>query len=118
ADWFDSQSGWTCAHISTWSPRILASSHRWRTTKRPVAPFGRNGPASFGGIEMRYVSFEVETALGAQQRAGVLTAADTIVDLNLAYRLTLEDEVGPARASALADAILPPNLLSILANGW
>jgi 2-keto-4-pentenoate hydratase/2-oxohepta-3-ene-1,7-dioic acid hydratase in catechol pathway len=66
---------------------------------------------------MRYLTFELDTGLGAQRRAGVLTAEGTIVDLNLAYRLVLEDEVGPARARVLADAVLPPDLLAILANG-
>jgi 2-keto-4-pentenoate hydratase/2-oxohepta-3-ene-1,7-dioic acid hydratase in catechol pathway len=66
---------------------------------------------------MRYLTFEIDTRLGMQPRAGVLTASGRIVDLNLAYRLALEDEVGPARAAALADAILPPDLLGIIANG-
>jgi 2-keto-4-pentenoate hydratase/2-oxohepta-3-ene-1,7-dioic acid hydratase in catechol pathway len=66
---------------------------------------------------MRYLTFELDTALGKQRRAGAVCTAGTIVDLNLAYRLLLEDEVGPVRASVLADAILPPDLLGIIANG-
>jgi 2-keto-4-pentenoate hydratase/2-oxohepta-3-ene-1,7-dioic acid hydratase in catechol pathway len=66
---------------------------------------------------MRYLTFEVDTPLGPQHRAGVRTEEGTVVDLNLAYRLALVDDVGPQRARALAGAILPPDLLTIIANG-
>jgi 2-keto-4-pentenoate hydratase/2-oxohepta-3-ene-1,7-dioic acid hydratase in catechol pathway len=66
---------------------------------------------------MRFLSFALDTPMGLQRRAGVLAGSGSVVDLNLGYRVLLEDEVGPARAAALADAILPPDLLAIVANG-
>ena len=66
---------------------------------------------------MRYVTFRVRTALGAQERVGVLTSSATVVDLELAYRQVLADRVDPDRAAALAAAVLPPDLVALLGNG-
>lgn len=66
---------------------------------------------------MRYVTFEVSTALGAVQRVGCLTTVGTVVDLNLAYRQCLLDRVHPERATAIADAVVPNDLIAVLGNG-
>ncbi|MCW2608074.1 MAG: fumarylacetoacetate hydrolase family protein [Frankiales bacterium] len=66
---------------------------------------------------MRFVTFAVATPLGRRERVGALTAAGDAVDLNLAYRASLADTVDPTRAAALADAVLPPDLLQLLAHG-
>jgi 2-keto-4-pentenoate hydratase/2-oxohepta-3-ene-1,7-dioic acid hydratase in catechol pathway len=66
---------------------------------------------------MRYVSFAVATPLGQVERVGALTADGDAVDLNLAYRAALSTTVDPTRAAAVADAVLPPDLLQLLAHG-
>lgn len=66
---------------------------------------------------MRYVTFTVDSPVGALIRVGALTSAGDVVDLNLSYRSTLADDLGPERATAIADAVLPPDLLRLLGNG-
>ncbi|GGL41752.1 fumarylacetoacetate hydrolase family protein [Nocardia jinanensis] len=66
---------------------------------------------------MRYVTFALDTSLGPFTRAGCLTAAGDVIDLNSAYRSTLSDKLDPERASAVADAIVPPDLIGLLGNG-
>jgi 2-keto-4-pentenoate hydratase/2-oxohepta-3-ene-1,7-dioic acid hydratase in catechol pathway len=66
---------------------------------------------------VRFLTFELATPLGRRSRAGLLTSEDTVVDLNLAYQHLLEDEVGFEQARRLASAILPADLLTVLANG-
>lgn len=66
---------------------------------------------------MRFVTFQLATPLGPQERVGLLTPAATVVDLNLAYRQILADRVDPSRAGQLAAVVMPPNLIGILGNG-
>ncbi|MDP9820795.1 fumarylacetoacetate hydrolase family protein [Nocardioides massiliensis] len=46
-----------------------------------------------------------------------MTLAGDIIDLNLAYRSMLSEKVGPNRATAIADAMVPNDLIQLLANG-
>jgi 2-keto-4-pentenoate hydratase/2-oxohepta-3-ene-1,7-dioic acid hydratase in catechol pathway len=66
---------------------------------------------------MRYVTFRVRTPVGPLERVGVLTGAGTVLDLELAYREVLRDRVDAARAPVLAAAVLPNDLVALLANG-
>lgn len=66
---------------------------------------------------MRYVTFLVPTPLGPQERVGVLTTSSTVVDLELGYRHVLSQRIDPARAAAVAAAVLPPDLLGVLGGG-
>ncbi|WP_109526632.1 MULTISPECIES: fumarylacetoacetate hydrolase family protein [Nocardia] len=65
---------------------------------------------------MRYVTFTLDTAMGPLTRVGSLTAAGDVVDLNSAYRHTLADTLAPERARAVADAVVPTDLISLLGN--
>jgi 2-keto-4-pentenoate hydratase/2-oxohepta-3-ene-1,7-dioic acid hydratase in catechol pathway len=67
--------------------------------------------------DMRFLTFEIETPLGREARVGLLSGDDTLVDLNLGFQDALQDEVGHVRARRLASAIVPPDLLTLLANG-
>lgn len=66
---------------------------------------------------MRYATFEIASPLGPLERVGALTAAGTLVDVTLAYARSLDGRVDPQRALALAEAVVPPDLLVILENG-
>jgi 2-keto-4-pentenoate hydratase/2-oxohepta-3-ene-1,7-dioic acid hydratase in catechol pathway len=66
---------------------------------------------------LRYVTFSLATPLGPQRRVGAVTTADTVVDLNLAYRQVLAADLDPGRAESVAAAVLPPDLLALLGNG-
>jgi 2-keto-4-pentenoate hydratase/2-oxohepta-3-ene-1,7-dioic acid hydratase in catechol pathway len=66
---------------------------------------------------VRYVTFSVETPIGPRTRVGCLTADADVVDLNLAYRHSLADRLPLDRAMAVADAVLPADLIPLLANG-
>jgi 2-keto-4-pentenoate hydratase/2-oxohepta-3-ene-1,7-dioic acid hydratase in catechol pathway len=59
--------------------------------------------------------FEVPTPLGAAQRLGCVRDAG-IVDVNLAYRTLLGDR-GVVRAAAVADAVVPPDMLAFVETG-
>ena len=65
---------------------------------------------------MRFATFEVATPLGPVRRVGLVTP-EGLLDLNATYAAVLEARVDPSRAAAIADAVLPPDLLSILAGG-
>ncbi|MGH7905441.1 MAG: fumarylacetoacetate hydrolase family protein [Candidatus Binataceae bacterium] len=66
---------------------------------------------------MKLCTFEIDTPIGAVRRIGMLTAKGHILDLNAAYESALAGKVGLARAQALAEAILPPDMLGFIANG-
>jgi 2-keto-4-pentenoate hydratase/2-oxohepta-3-ene-1,7-dioic acid hydratase in catechol pathway len=66
---------------------------------------------------VRYVTFQIPTPLGAQERVGCLTSDDAVVDLNLAYEHALAERIDLSRVRAVAAAVLPSDLLSLLANG-
>ncbi|MCW2614472.1 MAG: fumarylacetoacetate hydrolase family protein [Frankiales bacterium] len=66
---------------------------------------------------MRYVTFQMPTPLGPQERVGALTPQGTVVDLNLAYRAVVSRRVDPSRAARIAAEVLPADLLLLLGNG-
>jgi 2-keto-4-pentenoate hydratase/2-oxohepta-3-ene-1,7-dioic acid hydratase in catechol pathway len=67
---------------------------------------------------MRYVTFTVPSPLGALTRLGCLTGEDDgIIDLNLAYRSSLSEQMSPGSAARVADAIVPTDLVALLGNG-
>lgn len=67
---------------------------------------------------MRLVSFEVQTALGRFTRIGSLVG-DTIVDLSSTYLAYLVDEerLDVRQARALAEALVPPDMIGFLEGG-
>lgn len=65
---------------------------------------------------MKLVTFEVPSPIGRLRRAGALEADGSAVDLNLAYRSLLESG-GSSRAAAIADAVVPSDLLEVLRGG-
>jgi 2-keto-4-pentenoate hydratase/2-oxohepta-3-ene-1,7-dioic acid hydratase in catechol pathway len=65
---------------------------------------------------MKLVTFEVKSPIGPLRRAGALEADGSTVDLNVAYRSLLESG-GSSRAAAVADAVVPSDLLEILRGG-
>lgn len=65
---------------------------------------------------MRFVTFEVPSPLGPVQRAGALTEIDTVVDINLAARQHFGRRIGDQRGTAIADALVPADLLAFLSN--
>ncbi|MBX5495771.1 MAG: fumarylacetoacetate hydrolase family protein [Bryobacteraceae bacterium] len=64
---------------------------------------------------MRLCTFEVRTHLGRHQRLGAIVPAG-IVDLNFAYALHRAQN-GEPRPQAMADALLPSNMLAFLQGG-
>ena len=66
---------------------------------------------------MRLCTFEVGSRLGPARRLGAQTAAGRILDLNLAYALTLAEKQEHPRAHELANVLLPPDMLQFLING-
>jgi 2-keto-4-pentenoate hydratase/2-oxohepta-3-ene-1,7-dioic acid hydratase in catechol pathway len=66
---------------------------------------------------MRLCTFEVETRLGPQERLGARTPSGRILDLNLAYALTLAEREEHPRAYELAEVLTPPDMLGYLENG-
>lgn len=56
--------------------------------------------------------FEVPTPLGPMQRLGYV-AGSSVVDVNLAYRRLLD----VPRAAAVADAVVPPDMLAFIETG-
>ena len=66
---------------------------------------------------MRLATYRLATPVGTVQRLGLLTADHLVLDLNLAYRTTIAERMEPSRATAVADAVLPADLLLLLANG-
>lgn len=65
---------------------------------------------------MKLVTFQVETPLGPVDRIGAMVG-DQIIDLNLAYRALLEAEGQTGRAAAIADALLPSDMIAFLTGG-
>lgn len=66
---------------------------------------------------MRLCTFEVQSRFGLVERVGVQTPAGRILDLNLAYALTLTELQQHPRAYDLADVLVPPDMLDLLTNG-
>ncbi len=65
---------------------------------------------------MKFVTFEVNTAVGALQRIGVLREAN-IVDLHSAYASYLREARGVYGWRALAQAVVPPDMLKFIEGG-
>lgn len=65
---------------------------------------------------MKLVSFDVLTDLGAMRRVGCVRDG-RVVDVNLAYRRLLADEHSIPRAGAVADAVVPPDMLAFVETG-
>jgi 2-keto-4-pentenoate hydratase/2-oxohepta-3-ene-1,7-dioic acid hydratase in catechol pathway len=65
---------------------------------------------------VRFVTFELPTALGGISRVGVITPTRAVVDVELAYRQLLAERMDPRRASAIAAAVTPPDLIALLGN--
>ncbi len=70
---------------------------------------------------MKLVTFEMNTPFGVVRRIGAVMGTDLnddsrIVDLNLGYRQVLAN-AGEPRASQIADAALPPDMLEFLEGG-
>ena len=66
---------------------------------------------------MKLCTFEVMTILGPMERVGVEIPGGKILDLNLAYALTLIERDGHPRARELANIVVPPDMLAWLENG-
>ena len=66
---------------------------------------------------MKLCTFELTGSFGPVRRIGALTPAGKIVDLNLAYRLTLAERDNHPRARELADVLAPPDMLDFVRNG-
>jgi 2-keto-4-pentenoate hydratase/2-oxohepta-3-ene-1,7-dioic acid hydratase in catechol pathway len=66
---------------------------------------------------VRYATFEVDTPAGPLRRVGMVTASGHLLDLNQAYVHVLADRVDRSQARMLADAIVPADLIALLANG-
>jgi 2-keto-4-pentenoate hydratase/2-oxohepta-3-ene-1,7-dioic acid hydratase in catechol pathway len=62
---------------------------------------------------LRFVLFEIPTPFEAVQRLGCVRDDGGVVDVNLAYR-TLLAERGVVRAAAVADAVLPTDMLAFI----
>jgi 2-keto-4-pentenoate hydratase/2-oxohepta-3-ene-1,7-dioic acid hydratase in catechol pathway len=66
---------------------------------------------------MRFATFAVDTALGPVERVGVAVDGGRLLDLNATYAGLLRERVEPGRAQALADAVVPTDLVALLGNG-
>ena len=65
---------------------------------------------------MKFVTFEVKTAIGPVQRIGVLRRQG-VIDLHAAYASYLRDVRGIYRWRELAEAIVPPDMLKFIEGG-
>ncbi len=65
---------------------------------------------------MKFVTFEVKTAIGPVQRIGVLRRQG-VIDLHAAYASYLRDIRGIYRWREMAEAILPPDMLKFIEGG-
>ncbi len=65
---------------------------------------------------MKLVTFQFTTATGPVERIGVIVE-DRIVDLNLACRLQLASSGETGRATEIADALVPPDMIFFLTGG-
>jgi 2-keto-4-pentenoate hydratase/2-oxohepta-3-ene-1,7-dioic acid hydratase in catechol pathway len=66
---------------------------------------------------MKLATFEIATDLGPRRRVGLVREAGTLLDLNIAARQHIGRSVDHTRATVLADALVPADLVSLLANG-
>jgi 2-keto-4-pentenoate hydratase/2-oxohepta-3-ene-1,7-dioic acid hydratase in catechol pathway len=66
---------------------------------------------------MRLASFAVATPIGSATRLGLVVDDTHLLDLNAAYAELVAPRLSEDRVRAVADAILPPNMLGFLANG-
>ncbi len=66
---------------------------------------------------MRLCTFEVQSRFGAVERVGVQTPSGRILDLNLAYALTLAEAQQHPRAQEMADVLVPSDMFDLLTNG-
>jgi 2-keto-4-pentenoate hydratase/2-oxohepta-3-ene-1,7-dioic acid hydratase in catechol pathway len=66
---------------------------------------------------MKLATFEVATDVGPQRRVGVVRQGGQLVDLNAAARQLLGHRSDATRAAALADALVPADIVTLLANG-
>jgi 2-keto-4-pentenoate hydratase/2-oxohepta-3-ene-1,7-dioic acid hydratase in catechol pathway len=65
---------------------------------------------------MRLVTFVLPTPLGPVPRAGACLSDGSVLDLNLAFAALLRAQ-RHARAQVVADAVVPPDLLSVIRGG-
>lgn len=65
---------------------------------------------------MKLITFEVPSPIGALRRAGALQPDGSAVDLNIAY-LSLLESGGSSRPAAIADAVVPSDLLELIRGG-
>lgn len=66
---------------------------------------------------MKLCTFEVMTLFGPVRRIGVETPGGKILDINLAFALTLMEKDDHPRARELADVLVPPEMIALLENG-
>lgn len=66
---------------------------------------------------MRLCTFEVDSRFGAVERIGVQTPGGRILDLHLAYTLTLAERQQHPRPYEQADVLVPPDMFDFLTNG-
>jgi len=66
---------------------------------------------------VRFASFEIATPAGRVRRVGAVADGNLLVDLNAAYASALAERVDPERVRSVADAVVPPDLIALLANG-
>jgi 2-keto-4-pentenoate hydratase/2-oxohepta-3-ene-1,7-dioic acid hydratase in catechol pathway len=66
---------------------------------------------------MRLYTFEVRSRFGSAERLGIETATGRVLDLNLAFALTLTETQQHPRAYELANLLLPSDMLELLMNG-
>lgn len=66
---------------------------------------------------MRLCTFEVQSRFGSAERLGMATPAGRVLDLNLAFALTLAESQQHPRAYELANLLVPPDMLEFLMNG-
>lgn len=66
---------------------------------------------------MRLCTFEVRSRFGLARRLGAQTPAGRILDLSLAYALTLAEKQQHPRAHEIANVLVPPDMLEFLKNG-
>jgi 2-keto-4-pentenoate hydratase/2-oxohepta-3-ene-1,7-dioic acid hydratase in catechol pathway len=65
---------------------------------------------------MRMCTFETKSRFGVVQRIGMQTPGGRILDLNLAYALTLAESQQHPRAYELSNELVPPDMLEFLMN--
>jgi 2-keto-4-pentenoate hydratase/2-oxohepta-3-ene-1,7-dioic acid hydratase in catechol pathway len=66
---------------------------------------------------MKFATFSIATPFGPVERVGVVVGEGRLLDINAAQRALLSERADLSRVRALADAIAPPDLVRLLANG-